>query len=185
MSLNNLYDNILSKPPSNPLPNYLFRVVFQCNDGLSNDKKYVLDNDKNRSMIAIQIDLPSFETNIVTKKFLGSEKSFPIYRKNSGDTTLAFYAHAEQKDNDFIIYNFFKKIQEKYNGKYWHYENYNFFDNICIWLCSPNKEFQYVYHLINCTVTKIDQGQLSYEGSEAIKYTMSVHYDDWYIEEIT
>jgi hypothetical protein len=28
-------------------------------------------------------------------------------------------------------------------------------------------------------VTKIDQGSLNYEGNEAVRYQMTVHYDDW------
>ena len=33
----------------------------------------------------------------------------------------------------------------------------------------------------NCIVTKIETGTLTYEGQDALKYSMTVHYDDWTI----
>ena len=176
--------NKLRKPPSSPIPNYIFRVTFGNWDGMENDAGYILDNDKDPSMIAISVNLPSFDTKIVTKKFLGTEKSFPIYRSNAGETTLEFYTHSAQWENDFIVVNFFKDIEDHYNHSYIHDEFYKIFDYINIYISDiTSKDIVYIYTLNNCIVTKIDQGNLNYEGSEAVKYTMTVHYDNWYIQD--
>jgi hypothetical protein len=186
MALQTLHTSTLQLPPSTPLPNYIFNVAFYYYKGLKNERGFTLDNDNKISMVAVQVDLPTFETKLVTKKFFGSEKSYPVYRSNAGETSLVFYAHAQPKENDFIVSNFFKKYEERINNEYVHYERFQTFDKIVIsvGLRAGGPE-SYKYTLRNCLVTKIDQGQLSYEGSEAIKYTMSVHYDDWYIEEFT
>jgi hypothetical protein len=184
MALFPINTDVLMRPPSNPIANHIFNVVFQYNEGAgdTNDMNYLLLDDTDRSMIAISVDLPSFETTTVTRKFLGSEKSFPIYRKNGGDTTLTFYAHQDPNDNQFTVFNFFKYLNEYNNNQYFHYEQYKIFNRIIIKVGDFQGEEIYNYHLINCIVTKIEQGNLSYEGSEAVKFTMSVHYDDWYIE---
>jgi hypothetical protein len=172
----------LKLPPSPPLPNYLFRVCFH--NYSPTDNNITLDNDNDPSMIAISVNLPSFDTKYVTKKFLGSEKSFPVFRSNAGETSLEFYTHSDQGENNFIVSNFFKRMEDFYEHRYIHKEFSVCFDTIAIWVSDIlKKDFIYVYYLKNCFVTKIEQGQLSYEGSEAIKYTMTVHYDDWYISE--
>jgi hypothetical protein len=174
---------MLQLPKSPPLPNYMFNVSFFYYKGMENSKKYILDNDLDKSMIAVQVDLPSFETKLVTRKYFGSEKSYPVYRSNAGETSLVFYAHSVAKDNDFIVSNFFKKLNERLKDEYVHYERYKIFDKIVISVgFNAGGQETYQYTLRNCLVTKIDQGQLSYEGSEAVKYTMTVHYDDWYVE---
>lgn len=178
--------NKLKFPPSPPLPNYIFRVTFGSSkgDGTTNEGGYLLDNDNDPSMIAYSVTLPTFDTKIVTKKFLGTEKSFPVYRSNAGETTLEFYTHSDQWENDFIVVNFFKDIEDKISKQYYHDENYSYFDYINIYLCDiTTRNVVYIYKLENCIVTKIDQGSLSYESSEAIKYSMTVHYDNWYIQD--
>lgn len=182
MALIQLNKEVLMKPPSSPIANHIFNVAFFYDGGSENDQGYTLLNDTDRSMIAISVDLPSFSTSIVTRKFLGTEKSFPVYRSNGGETSLVFYAHTEPTDNDFIVYNFFKDIAENREKKYYHHEFYRIFDKIEIKVGDMKANEIYTYHLMNCIVTKIDQGSLSYEGSEAVKFTMTVHYDDWFID---
>ena len=183
MALQELHTSTLQLPPSSPLPNYMFNVSFYYFKGIQNERGYILDNDNDVSMIATQVDLPTFDTKIVTKKFFGSEKSYPVYRSNAGNTSLVLYSHADATENDFIVSNFFKKFEEQINNEYFHYERFKIFDKIVIsvGMRAGGRE-TYKYTLRNCLVTKIDQGQLSYESSEAIKYTMSVHYDDWSVE---
>ena len=115
MALLELHKEMLKKPPSAPLNNYIFRVNFHL-DSIYKDKSlgYSLNNDTDRSMIAIKADLPSFETSIIQKHFLGSEKSFPVLRKHGGDTTLEFYTHTDPHENNFVVYNFFKQFK---NGR--------------------------------------------------------------------
>ena len=70
MALLKLHKEMLQKPPSAPLSNYIFRVNFHL-DSIYKDKSlgYSLNNDTDRSMIAIEADLPSFETSIIQKHF--------------------------------------------------------------------------------------------------------------------
>lgn len=188
-SIFNLHRDMLKKPPSAPMNSYIFKVDFHL-DGTETNLSlgYTLDNDSDRSMIAIKVDLPTFDTTLVQKKFLGSEKSFPILRKHGGDTTLEFYAHTDPHENNFIVYNFFKKFKPDApsTSYYYHKEFLTIFNKIDITTGDrANGNVTYVYHLYNCIVTKIDSGNLSYEGQDAIKYQMTVHYDDWSIESMT
>lgn len=187
MALLKLHKEMLQKPPSAPLSNYIFRVNFHL-DSIYKDKSlgYSLNNDTDRSMIAIKADLPSFETSIIQKHFLGSEKSFPVLRKHGGDTTLEFYTHTDPHENNFVVYNFFKQFKNATpsNSNYIHKEFTMIFNRIEIVVgdrAGGNETYR--YHLRNCIVTKVDTGSLTYEGQEALKYTMTVHYDDWTIAE--
>ena len=182
-----LHKDMLKKPPSSPMNNYIFRVAFFL-DAVYNDKSlgYKLLNDTDRSMIAIKVDLPTFETQLIQKHFLGSEKSFPILRKYGGETTLEFYTHTDPHENNFIVYNFFKQFEKATpsNSMYFHKEFNMIFNKIDITTGDRAGGNQtYIYHLLNCIVTKIETGNLTYEGQEALKYSMTVHYDDWTIEE--
>lgn len=195
--LTELHKEMLRKPPSAPMSNYVFGVKFYYDDydmkgnriqpdmnGLS----YDLNNDTDRSMIAIRVDLPTFDTQLVQKHFLGTEKSFPILRKYGGDTTLEFYTHTDPHENNFIVYNFFKRFADKtqlqQQNKFYHKEFITVFNQIEISVGDrPDGNEVYLYYLNNCIVTKIDTGSLTYEGQEALKYSMTVHYDDWSIAE--
>lgn len=187
MALLELHKEMLQKPPSAPMNNYIFRVNFHL-DSIYNNQSlgYTLDNDTDRSMIAIKADLPAFETSIVQKHFLGSEKSYPILRKYGGDTTIEFYTHTDPHENNFIVYNFFKQLKNATpsNSYYYHKEFNIIFNRIEIVVGDrAGGNPTYIYHLRNCIVTKVDTGALTYEGQDALKYTMTVHYDDWTIAE--
>lgn len=185
MSLFKLHQEVLQKPTSSPMNNYIFRVSFFL-DEIYRDKSlgYTLDNDSDRSMIAIKVDLPSFETSLVQKHFLGSEKSFPVLRKHGGETTLEFYAHTDPHENNFVVYNFFKQFKDASpaNAYFYHKEFNTIFNRIEIITGDrAGGNETYKYHLRNCIVTKIETGTLTYEGQDALKYSMTVHYDDWTI----
>lgn len=187
MSIFELHKEIMRKPPSAPMNNFIFRVSFLL-DGTErkNSLGFVLDNDTDRSMIAIRADLPSFETTLIQKHFLGSEKSFPVIRKHGGDTTLEFYVHTDPHENNFVVYNFFKQFKNASpsNSYYFHKEFLTIFNKIDIITGDrAGGNTTYIYHLLNCIVTKVDTGSLTYEGQDALKYTMTVHYDDWSVAE--
>ena len=195
--LTELHKDMLRKPPSAPMSNYVFGVKFYYDDydikgnriqPDQNGMGYDLSSDSDRSMIAIKVDLPSFETQLDQKHYLGTEKSFPILRKYGGDTTLEFYTHTDPHENNFIVYNFFKKFSDKtqmqQQNKYYHKEFITIFNQIEISVGDrPDGNEVYLYYLNNCIVTKIDMGSLTYEGQEIMKYSMTVHYDDWSVVE--
>lgn len=197
MAIENLYQEVLMRPPSSPMKNWIFNVSFLW-DGYDNigdriqptqnSLGFDLNNDSDRSMIAIKVDLPSFDTTLVTKSYLGTQKSFPVLRKHSGETTLTFYMHTDPHENNFIVYNFFKKFndlsKDQEDNKYYHKEFATVFNEIDISVMDrEDGNVVYIYYLKNCIVTKVDMSELNYEGGDAMKYNMTVHYDDWWVTE--
>lgn len=191
-----LFKNIMNKPPSSPLKSWIFEVCFFSNDGTINRMNYPLLNTNDISMIPIKVDLPSIDTHIVTLKSFGTEKSFPVIRKHGGDTTLDFYIHSNPHENEFIVYNFFKNYSNGlmdagktslYDGtkQYIHKEFLSAFDKIVIEIYDGTDKNIYTYTLYNCIVTKIDEGTMNYETDDVMKYSMTVHYDDWYISQVS
>ena len=66
---------------------------------------------------------------------------------------------------------------------YYHKEFIDVFDEIEIEVWDRTDNLVYRYHLLNCIVTKVSQGTLSYETDDVMKYQIDFHYDDWNIEE--
>ena len=180
-----LMSKVFQKEPTIPLANWLFLVNFYytLSDGTTASNGYNLLDDNDLSMKAIKADLPSIETNIVTQSFFGSKKSFPIYRKRMGDTTIEFYIHSAYKENSFIINNFFERYLSKTTPTIYHKEFSPIFDQVEIRMFDRTNARIYTYILYNCIPTKVEhQGGLTYEGTgDIMKYSMSLHYDDWSI----
>lgn len=189
-----LVKKIYQKPIVNPLANWIFSVQFYCTDvsGVENKFGYVLNNPSDSSSITIKADLPAFETHIVTQKYFGSEKSFPVLRKHGGDTNLTFYAYSNIVNNNFIFKNFIKTYKETtVNGQryfnettkraYPHKEFVYPFNQIEIQMYDQTGINIYSYVLKNCITTKFDEGSVDYESAEIIRYNLGIHYDDWFI----
>ena len=181
-----LTKQIYGKPPSTPLTSWIFRVRFYYlgANGLQNDFQYQLNQPADISSIPIKADLPKFETKYVTQKFFGSEKSYPILRKYGGDTTLEFYVFTARSDNAFILHYFLKdymKADLNGAGLYYHKEFGKAFDQIDIEIYNRTDNHIYSYRLKNCIATNFDDGSLSYESDDIVKFTLTVHYDDWYV----
>ena len=81
---------------SDPQPAWLFHVFFYKSTGTSK-----IDDDH---LIAETATLPRFETVTVTKKYFGSEKTFPVVRNYGTDLTFRFVVRAEPSDNN-QLYN--------------------------------------------------------------------------------
>ena len=77
---------------SDPQPGLLFHVFFYKTTGTSK-----IDDDH---LIAETATLPKFETTTVTKKYFGSEKTFPIVRNYGTDISFRFTVRAEPSDNN-------------------------------------------------------------------------------------
>ena len=179
-----LTKRIFQMPPSAPIASWIFTVEFYA--GLQSVKIVNIKDDI--SSVPIKVDLPSFETQIVTQKFFGTEKSFVIGRKHGGDTVLEFNAYSTQKENEFIIKNFIKEwtgIFLNGNGSYNRKEFDTVFDKIVVSLYNRTDNKIYSYVFINCVPTKLDIGSLSYESEDKVKFILGIHYDDWYVESVT
>ena len=108
--------------------------------------------------------------------FLGTERSYPINRKYSGDTTLEFYIRVEDENQG--IYNFLARLQQN-RMAFPHVERDMTFDTIKLTMRDRKLRPTTTYTYINCILTNFDIGQMSYEGEEMIKCSLSYHYDFW------
>ena len=154
---------------SDPQPGWLFDITFKARNG-----EDLLQQIKD--LRPISIELPKFETQIVTQHFLGTERSYPINRKYSGDTTLQFYIRVE--DDNQGIYNFLARLQQN-RMAFPHLERDMTFDTITLTMRDRKLNPTTIYTYINCIVTSFEMGEMSYEGEEMIKCSLSYHYDFW------
>ena len=154
---------------SDPQPGWLFDITF-----LSRHGEDMYEQIKN--LVPISIELPKYETQYVTQMFLGTERSYPINRKYSGDTTIEFYIRVE--DDNQGIYNFLARLQQN-RMSFPHYERDMTFDKIVLTMRDRKLQPTTKYTYINCILTNFEMGQMSYEGEEMIKCNLSYHYDFW------
>jgi len=154
---------------SDPQPGWLFDITFMSRHG---EDLY----EQVKNLIPISIELPKYETQYVTQMFLGTERSYPINRKYSGDTTMEFYIRVE--DDNQGIYNFLARLQQN-RMSFPHYERDMTFDKIVLTMRDRKLQPTTKYTYINCILTNFEMGQMSYEGEEMIKCTLSYHYDFW------
>ena len=154
---------------SDPQPGWLFDITF-----LSRHGEDMYEQIKN--LVPISIELPKYETQYVTQMFLGTERSYPINRKYSGDTTLEFYVRVEDENQG--IYNFLARLQQNRTA-FPHVERDMTFDTIKLTMRDRKLQPTTTYTYINCILTNFEMGQMSYEGEEMIKCNLSYHYDFW------
>jgi hypothetical protein len=154
---------------SDPQPGWLFDITFLSRHGEDMHEQI-------KNLVPISIDLPKYETQYVTQMFLGTERSYPINRKYSGDTTLEFYIRVEDENQG--IYNFLARLQQN-RMAFPHVERDMTFDTIKLTMRDRKLQPTTVYTYINCILTNFEMGQMSYEGEEMIKCSLSYHYDFW------
>ena len=154
---------------SDPQPGWLFDITFLSRHGEDMHEQI-------KNLVPISIELPKYETQYVTQMFLGTERSYPINRKYSGDTTLEFYIRVEDENQG--IYNFLARLQQN-RMAFPHVERDMTFDTIKLTMRDRKLQPTTTYTYINCILTNFEMGQMSYEGEEMIKCTLSYHYDFW------
>lgn len=80
---------------SDPQPTWLFHVFFYT-DAYTDATGTLLDY---KHLIAESVTLPSYETELVTKKFFGSERSYPVLRTYGTDVEMTFTLRTAFNDN--------------------------------------------------------------------------------------
>lgn len=81
---------------SDPQPAWLYDVLFYKSVGENNSNmSYVEDTH----LFVDSISLPSYETELVTKNYFGSEKTYPVLRKYGTDIELGFTMRTDWNDN--------------------------------------------------------------------------------------
>lgn len=85
---------------SDPQGAWLFEVNFF--NTTDNCAATTLQEIVEKYLVPTSVTLPSYHTEIVTKKWFGSEKSFPVIRTYGGDCTMNFDVRSNVEDNDML-----------------------------------------------------------------------------------
>lgn len=153
---------------SDPQPTWLFNIVFQSDTPNADETL--------KDLIPISVGLPTYETILTTRSFLGTEKSYPIMRKYSGDTDMEFIIRtANENDELFKILASIKQTQFGYK----HFELDRTFNKMIVQIIDKRGNISTTYKYYNIIITKFDLTNLSYEGEDMMKCTLSLHYDFW------
>lgn len=176
---------------SDPQATWLFDVSFyNVKNNISNIRFIdFLETD----LIPTSITLPSHKTEIVTKKYFGTEKSYSVIRTYGGDCTMNFDVRSNAKEN--INLNNITQItaQKRLNGDYIQYHpelESNLkgleFHKIIIRLTNKTEEnggaypYNEVYELINCIITDFSfNEELNYSSDSKLTCKLVCHYDYW------
>ena len=156
---------------SDPQPNWMFEVSFLSNDGTD-----LQLND----LLPITADLPKYETQIIQRNFLGTEKSFAINRKFSGDMSMEFYMRVEHDREELLntVSGLLDRPKQPMDPWY-HNELDRTIDKIKVELKDRKGNTRQIYTFMNCIISNFSMTELSYEGEEQVKCTLEWHYDYW------
>lgn len=81
---------------SDPQATWLFDVMFYSVKDNTMNTQFI--DWCNKDIIITSVTLPNYHTEIVTKKYFGSEKSYPVIRTYGGECTMKFDIRAEASD---------------------------------------------------------------------------------------
>lgn len=177
---------------SDPQATWLFDVSFY--NEWDNAKNTEFINLLNRSLIITSVTLPTYHTEYVTKKYFGSERSFPVIRTYGGECTINFDVRSEPRDNIGIqkITQVYEQIREdsddyiKTHPELDYTWNALHFDKVVVKLkhkvydgatdVSINSKYEY----INCIITDFGfNEELNYTSDSKLTCKLSFHYDYW------
>ena len=186
-SNNNFYN--LSDPQST----WLFDVSFYSVKNNSSNTKFI--DWCNKNLIITGVSLPSYHTETVTKKYWGSEKTFPVIRTYGGECTMKFDIRTEMYDmvnieklaqidslyhtpgKDYILYHpelesvvgsvSFEKVIVRLKNKAVKADAKN----------AISQEFEYN----NCVITDFGfNEELDYSSDSKLTGKLAFHYDMWH-----
>lgn len=81
---------------SDPLPTWIFDVQFLRSNPVSSVwGDHSINYDPLQGVIPISISLPKYQTETVTKKYFGSEKTFPVLRTYGNDVSMKFNMYCD------------------------------------------------------------------------------------------
>lgn len=183
---------------SDPQPAWLFTVsFFNAQDSTVSSQFAELVKT---TLIPTSVTLPTFHTDIVTKNWFGTEKSYPVIRKYGGDCTMNFDVRSEKNENasiyrltqigaqfrhdneDYILYH--PELEKSPNGNL-HILKFN-----KIQVRLKNKTIRAedddldstIYEYKNCIITEFAfNEELDYASDSKLTCKMTFHYDLWHI----
>jgi len=86
---------------ADPQATWMFDIQFLC-DNPCMDPSVLVNAITNGTLIATSVSLPTYKTDIVTRKYFGSERSYPVLRTYGGDCDINFDVRAESSENNEI-----------------------------------------------------------------------------------
>lgn len=191
---------------ADPQATWLFDVQFMS-DNPEMDNNALACAVTNGTLIATSVSLPSYKTDIVTRKYFGSERSYPILRTYGGDCDITFDVRGEDSENSDIdsitqVAARFRKVgsdmigyHPEFNmpndnnsklGRVWKFDKIlvNIKDKRGLSLDSngsnpyPLVNAQYEYK--NCVITNFAFNEgLDYASDTKLTCKLTFHYDIW------
>jgi hypothetical protein len=175
-----------NKGHATPVPTWMFQVYFYFGQDFISKNDIPTDTTSLDSFTCIKVDLPKFTINQKTVSFLGASMNVNVYRDLSGETTLDFWCAANEKTgrNPDGIINFMDAVLPGHDGTltdyFRHDEFMQVFDKIDIIVMNIDGSTFRKIRLYNPTVQEFNfAGEMSYEGEEGLRWTLTVHYDAW------
>jgi len=191
------YASYMTKNSTNPVPNWLFNVTFR----ISNNT--VLENKLNE-LECVNITLPENETTTAEVHFFGTSMTVPVNRKYAGEVTAEFF---DKVGRDSLINMITHGVNTKTIDKVAQADKSPFrrreefihkIDNIVIDVFPMNvlskvkgesqegivRNIYKRYTLYNPIITKFNYTEgLDASGESALRYSITIHYDYWSIED--
>lgn len=186
---------------SDPLPAWLFDVVFYNN----NESNSLINNT---FLIADSVSLPQHTTEIVTKKYFGSEKSFPILRTYGSDIDLEFTLRSNQTENKelYEIAQVMARYEPVVKNEGWQYPyhpevepikhkptNLSYYESVnkieVKVRAKDNSDvtnpYVMIYEFKNCVLKQFSFNTVyNYQSDDIIKCKLTYHTDIWSVKDI-
>ena len=191
---------------ADPQATWLFDVQFMSDDPTT-DNNALACAVTNGTLIATSVTLPSYKTEIVTRKYFGSERSYPIIRTYGGDCDITFDVRGEDAENSDIdsitqLSSRFRKVGSdiigyhpefrgpKDNnsklGRVWRFDKIivNIKNKIGLSLdqngSNPYPLVNAQYEYKNCVITNFAFNEgLDYASDSKLTCKLTFHYDIW------
>lgn len=167
------YAKYMTKNHVNPVPNWLFNVSFRVPSNLD------LENSLNK-LECVNIGMPESETVTSEVHFFGSSMTVPVKRKFSGEVTAEFFDKKGSKDPLLMML-----VNNNENDPFESRKEFSYsLDKVIIDVYPMNiKRIYRRYTLYNPVITKFNYSDgLDTTGESALKYSVSIHYDYWNVE---
>lgn len=191
---------------ADPQATWLFDVQFMSDDP-STDNNALACAVTNGTLIATSVTLPSYKTEIVTRKYFGSERSYPIIRTYGGDCDITFDVRGEDAENSDIdsitqLSSRFRKVgsdmigyhpefggpkdNDSKLGRVWRFDKIivNVKNKIGLSLdqngSNPYPLVNAQYEYKNCVITNFAFNEgLDYASDSKLTCKLTFHYDIW------
>lgn len=187
-----------------PQLSWMYKVFFHVNTEtfkIYNDKGFPNFSDLNFELNPISCSLPTEEVHTAEQFYLGTKRTVTTYKDRSGECTMEFYYRdisTSMKLNDkaaesYKNLSFFNLLSLAYPvldtkmtdvqriQRPIHTELLNpLFSKITISLFNADTSAANDYILVNPIITNIEHStELGYETEDAVKWTITIHYDWW------